>query len=185
MSDRWTERRAIRQLTLTCITALNQHVFPTFFSPTGQFSCRFLSWGLGESLHTSVCVRFRLALFSAMLASRTLKHGETNPKQNVIDLIYGYTAHHIVFYLNESLFLLLRCATELKEICESAPADGLLFIGDARLPEGPVRLLQTEGDGTLKVIFIVSGEIDYIWNDQARYWRQTVKKNNNRLMFRF
>lgn len=59
------------------MTALNQHVLPTFFSPTGQFSILFLSWGFGESLHTSVCVRFRLALFSAMLASKTLKHKDT------------------------------------------------------------------------------------------------------------
>lgn len=59
--------------TLTCMTALNQQVFPTFFRPTGQLSILFLSCGLGESLHTSVWVRFRLALFSAMLASKTLK----------------------------------------------------------------------------------------------------------------
>lgn len=56
----------------TCMTALNQQVLPTFLSPTGQLSILFLSWGLGESLHTSVWVRFRLALFSAMLASNTL-----------------------------------------------------------------------------------------------------------------
>lgn len=57
----------------TWMTALNQQVLPTFFNPTGQFSILFLSWGLGESLHTSVWVRFRLALFSAMLASKTLE----------------------------------------------------------------------------------------------------------------
>lgn len=55
------------------MTALNQQVLPTFFRPTGQLPSRFLSWGLGESLHTSVCVRFRLALFSAILASNTLR----------------------------------------------------------------------------------------------------------------
>lgn len=68
----------------TCMTALNQQVLPTFFSPTGQLSILFLSCGLGESLHTSVWVRFRLALFSAMLASNTLQEkGKTGIKNDL------------------------------------------------------------------------------------------------------
>lgn len=74
----------------TWMTALNQQVLPTFFRPTGQFSILFLSWGLGESLHTSVCVRFRLALFSAMLASRTLQRAQHNTFKNTHTLIKGH-----------------------------------------------------------------------------------------------
>ncbi len=66
------------------MTALNQQVLPTFFSPTGQLSILFLSCGFGESLHTSVWVRFRLALFSAMLASKTLKKtGRQKPTNSI------------------------------------------------------------------------------------------------------
>lgn len=83
---------------LTWITALNQQVLPTFFRPTGQLSTRFLSCGLGESLHTSVWVRFRLALFSAMLASKTLKirgSQNTNP-------FYGKATITFLFGPNEA-----------------------------------------------------------------------------------
>lgn len=72
------------------MTALNQQVLPTFFRPTGQFSILFLSWGLGESLHTSVCVRFRLALFSAMLASRTLQRVQQVKENTFIKRIFYY-----------------------------------------------------------------------------------------------
>lgn len=66
---------------LTWITALNQQVLPTFFRPTGARSCLFLSYGFRESLHTSVGVLFKQPLFSAMLASRTLKQwGESHGK---------------------------------------------------------------------------------------------------------
>lgn len=44
----------------------------------------------------------------------------------------------------------------------SPPADGLLLISDARLPECPVGLLQTEGDSPLQVIFIVSSQVNHI-----------------------
>ncbi|TNN62487.1 hypothetical protein EYF80_027290 [Liparis tanakae] len=43
-------------------------------------------------------------------------------------------------------------------ILASPPADGLLLISDARLPERPVGLLQAEGDGPLQVILIVSSQ---------------------------
>lgn len=67
-------------LILTCITAENQHVFPTFFNPTGQSPFRFLSCGFKGSCHTSP--RFRLvptAFDSARLASTTLL-------QNILNL---------------------------------------------------------------------------------------------------
>lgn len=45
-----------------------------------------------------------------------------------------------------------------------APADCLLLVRDSRLSEGPVGLLQAERDGSLKVIFIISSQINHIWN---------------------
>lgn len=153
-----------QRLTLTCMTALNQHVFPTFFSPTGQLSCLFLSYGLGESLHTSVCVRFRLALFSAMLASRTLKHKDT--KHHFCLIAHGIKEfwYHSTCY---AIHFILKSA--VKSTVKTPPADSLLFIGYACLSEGPVRLLQTEGDGPLQVIFIISSEINYIWNKSQEH----------------
>lgn len=44
----------------------------------------------------------------------------------------------------------------------SPPADGLLLVGDARLPERPVGLLQTQGDRPLQVIFIVPRQVDHV-----------------------
>ncbi len=55
---------------------------------------------------------------------------------------------------------------------KTAPADSLLFIRDARLPESPARLLQAESDGPLKVIFIISSEIYYTWNNQRNIERE-------------
>lgn len=81
LSRSWTISESVCVCAPTCMTALNQQVLPTFFSPTGQFSILFLSCGLGESLQTSVWVRFRLALFSAMLASKTLSNKQA--KQNL------------------------------------------------------------------------------------------------------
>lgn len=129
------------------MTALNQQVLPTFFRPTGQLPCRFLSWGLGESLHTSVCVRFRLALFSAILASNTLRNKAPPSYARILKINHKQrdTGWHF------------------GDACE-APADCLLLIRDTRLSEGPVGLLQAERDGSLKVIFVVSSQIDHIWN---------------------
>lgn len=45
----------------------------------------------------------------------------------------------------------------------SAPADGLLLISDARLPECPVGLLQAECNSPLQVIFIVSSQVNNIY----------------------
>lgn len=48
-----------------------------------------------------------------------------------------------------------------------APADRLLLVRDSRLSEGPAGLLQAERDGSLKVIFIISGQIDHIWKHKT------------------
>ena len=61
---------------LTCITALNQQVFPTFFKPTGHPSCRCRSYGFTGSTNLtqgSPLFLFSPDLFSAKLASKTLK----------------------------------------------------------------------------------------------------------------
>lgn len=42
------------------------------------------------------------------------------------------------------------------------PADGLFLVRDPRLSEGSTGFLQTESDGSLKIIFIIAGEIDHI-----------------------
>ena len=98
----------------TCMTALNQQVLPTFFRPTGQLSILFLSCGLGESLHTSVWVRFRLALFSAMLASKTLKRVRE--------------AKHIQIHLKGTQHLSIAICFILKVWLESTAVKGLLAL---------------------------------------------------------
>ena len=65
-----------RFVRLTWMTALNQHVFPTFFRPTGKFSFRFLSWGFSGSMKDCQTLpRFRLLppRDSIKLASKTLQ----------------------------------------------------------------------------------------------------------------
>lgn len=49
------------------------------------------------------------------------------------------------------------------EMLLSPPADGLLLISDARLPERPVGLLQAEGNSPLQVIFIVPSQVNDIY----------------------
>lgn len=44
----------------------------------------------------------------------------------------------------------------------SPPADGLLLVSDACLPERPVGLLQAEGDSPLQVIFIIPSQVNHI-----------------------
>ncbi len=48
------------------------------------------------------------------------------------------------------------------ELLLSPPADGLLLISDACLPESPVGLLQAEGNSPLQVIFIVPRQVNHI-----------------------
>lgn len=45
----------------------------------------------------------------------------------------------------------------------SPPADGLLLISDACLPECAVGLLQAESDGSLQIIFIVPRQVNHIY----------------------
>lgn len=45
---------------------------------------------------------------------------------------------------------------------ENLPADGLLLISDACLPECAVRLLQTESDSPLQVIFVIPSQVNHI-----------------------
>lgn len=50
------------------------------------------------------------------------------------------------------------------------PADGLLFISDACLPECPVGFLQAECDSPLQIIFIVASEINDICINKTYTW---------------
>ena len=58
---------------LTWITALNQHVLPTFFNPTGQPSFRFRSWGFNGSTNQRSPLFRLVPAFSARLASSALE----------------------------------------------------------------------------------------------------------------
>ena len=59
---------------LTCVTAENQQVFPTFFSPTGQSPSLFLSCGFwGSTNQISPLFRFVPTLLSCKLCSSTLQ----------------------------------------------------------------------------------------------------------------
>lgn len=56
----------------------------------------------------------------------------------------------------------------------SPPADCLLFISDARLPERPVGLLQAEGNSPLQVIFVVPSQVNDIYIKREAHCYKTV-----------
>lgn len=56
----------------------------------------------------------------------------------------------------------------------STPADCLLLIRDARLPERPVGLLQAEGNSPLQVIFIVPSQVNDIYSKGEALRYKTV-----------
>lgn len=48
------------------------------------------------------------------------------------------------------------------------PADGLLLVSDARLPECTVGLFQAESDGSLQVIFVVACQVNHIYTHKDK-----------------
>lgn len=88
---------------LTCMTALNQQVFPTFFKPTGHPSCRCRSYGFTGSTNLtqgSPLFLFSPDLFSAKLASKTLKQTKTG-LDVCIFLIFADVIAAILYDLNK------------------------------------------------------------------------------------
>lgn len=55
---------------------------------------------------------------------------------------------------------------------QSLPADGLLLISDARLPECTIGLLQAESNSSLQVIFIIPRQVNYVYIKKIKTHRQ-------------
>ena len=95
---------------ITCMTALNQQVFPTLRMPTGQSSWRIQSAGLLMSPWASHRLLFILAAFSSALASRALtQHHEGFRNTDLTALLHTGWRIHTVCPVHKSIRCLIHC----------------------------------------------------------------------------